>query len=571
MIPTVIGSSNGLSSEFIYNCNTIDINELTKGRYRHIKREFFPHIKSIIETCGQPLFEDNDQTELNGIPREYSQPPIQITSNEFNLDITEFKDKFYSIMSFHSPLNITLLSTAPLGWVLNSKSINDQYLNLTCLLNRVPIMIVDKGGKERGIFCFSQLMSSYDKIVNKYFTIIDDTEVRKTFKTLDGIKLLYGLKQRQDDVIYKEDGTRAWNDNELENQKYGAMYSEGRWNGMISPQPNDWYESNNNNQNSSFSNTSFIKCLIQIAMLGNIFSTDLPYYTLTNAIVILTDEGKYTGKYWTSPKKVNNDNNKDYTPKTKELVNRIMKRISENEGLQKSIIEELNIAKLTLTAIDKEIYYEVKDERNNTENSLISQIYFSINLFTCTLGLEEFLKQEFALFIAGILGHSWDKLLRFFNFNEDANKIENEFLYIKTKNQNWDFVKHYGTPIASYLFDFKGGTDINLLGGYNSVNFSHVINENLISIRERITQKTIYNPPNIPNCLIPIVFSNAIIQCKTKCFRSFRSLLGLMKTRKQREYLFDHITQFGRRAMTVLDPYGIFMYYHNDQKGLVPA
>ena len=108
------------------------------------------------------------------------------------------------------------------------------------------------------------------------------------------------------------------------------------------------------------------------------------------------------------------------------------------------------------------------------------------------------------------------------------------------------------------------------MGGYNAINFSRTLNEKIINIRDKISTKTTYKPPNIPNCLIPIVYDNALLQCKTKCYRKYGPLLKLMKTRKQRNYLFDQLTKFGRRAMTILDPYGIFMHYHNDEKGLEP-
>ena len=44
-----------------------------------------------------------------------------------------------------------------------------------------------------------------------------------------------------------------------------------------------------------------------------------------------------------------------------------------------------------------------------------------------------------------------------------------------------------------------------------------------------------------------------------------------MRTRKQRELLFDNLTSYGRRAMTVLDPYGIFMHFQRDERGLASS
>ena len=44
-----------------------------------------------------------------------------------------------------------------------------------------------------------------------------------------------------------------------------------------------------------------------------------------------------------------------------------------------------------------------------------------------------------------------------------------------------------------------------------------------------------------------------------------------MNTRKARDYLFDNLTQYGRRALIILDPYGIFMNFHTGHKALKPS
>lgn len=44
-----------------------------------------------------------------------------------------------------------------------------------------------------------------------------------------------------------------------------------------------------------------------------------------------------------------------------------------------------------------------------------------------------------------------------------------------------------------------------------------------------------------------------------------------MNTPKARDYLFDNLTQYGRRAMTILDPYWIFKHFYTGHKALKPS
>ena len=42
----------------------------------------------------------------------------------------------------------------------------------------------------------------------------------------------------------------------------------------------------------------------------------------------------------------------------------------------------------------------------------------------------------------------------------------------------------------------------------------------------------------------------------------------MMKSRKERNLLFDNLNQYGRRCKTVLDLYGIFMHFQENKNGL---
>lgn len=464
----------------------------------------------------------------------------------------------------------------PLGWLLNAKTITDQYTNLCCILGRVPICILTK--KTKIVINFLNLLNNTNLNINQLFNLKSFEDIQKDLPEFNWIKnmLLYYKSQ------YKlGEGNRIIErlvgDKELENAVYRDTYANGQYTGMVSPQANDFYQDNIANNTSDFNSTSFLKCLFQIAFLGNIYSTDTPTntYTLSNAIVIIAafnNNIKYTGKYWYKP--IVHSGDKENTPTTLDIVNRIFKRIRDDEPLIQKISEEFggNLNIVWSDIEDKNLYGRPKTElsEKNFENKKIKTAFHnSINLFKCTTGIESFLKTEFALTFSGIMGHHWDYFLRFFEFFDTTKQTDKEISEFKIQYPSFVFIKHHGTPIASYLYDFTNGTQNDVLVGYNSINFGRIINENLISIKSRITKKTIYTPQSIPNCLIPIVFDNSLLQCTTSCYRSYKAILRYMKSRKQRDFLFDRLTQFGRRAMTILDPYGIFMHFHNDQKGLV--
>ena len=494
--------------------------------------------------------------------------------------------KNYMIASFHSPLNISLLTTTPLGWFLNSKNIWNQWTNLFCVLNRVPIFIYNpptenlKKDTYWSITNFRSFFATTQTTLNQVFGTekMDDT-TKNIFQSVASRVLGEVAKQTE------ENGTdRKWTDDAAGNAIFVNRYAVGQFTGMTSPQANDFYsETTIENLQSDFNNVTIIKCIFQIAMLGSIYATDWQFYTLSNAAVFLYNLGrelKFTGKFWLTPYNKIKDRDEKEKISTINIVNRILSRIESDENLAAQIKKELDIKtdnKLLWHEIKKsDLIEHIHIERTYTfpdkdlqNRELKASLELSQKLFLSTTGLENFLKDNFALAFSGILGHTWDMLLRFFEPNDNRKVTEKEIEQARKKSSNFYFLKHLGTPIASYLFDLKDDTIQNdALQGYNSLNFGRILNENLMTLSDRLKNTTYYSPQNTPNCLIPITFAPTLLQCNTKCYRSYRTLLKILKSRKQRDFIFERLTQYGRRAMTILDPYGIFMFFHKDLKGI---
>jgi hypothetical protein len=508
-------------------------------------------------------------TETDGIPSKYLEPPIKITSNEFELDIND-KNKQFMILSFHTPLNISLLTTAPLGWALNPKSIANQYINLYCLINRVPIVIIDSTTKKSIVTFFSYLMhDQVNTVLNQYWKTIDINQIEEKFNNFSRIK--NRLMPYTDYV--EENNERKWNATESLNAIYHMCYADGQFSGVISPQENDFWQDNDENKVSDFNDVSFLKCIFQIAMLGAVYSAETKFYTLTNAAVFINyaqaDDIKFSGKYWYKPiTRLDDDKN---TPTTAALVSRMIQRFESDEPLKKKTFDEIGVnMAINLNGIDVAGGPKHESSTKDVANpELKSSIELVKKLFLSTIGLEGYLKENFALSFAGIYGHAWDKLLRFFQFNQDEKVSFKQIQKAKEIIPSSSLIQHYGTPIASYIYDLKDkNIQNNTLQGYNALNFGKVLNENLISVSDKLKQKVVYTPMITPNALIPITFSTSLLQCKTFCYRNYKHLLAFMKSRKQRDYLFDKLTHYGRRAMTVLDPYGIFMHFHEAKKGI---
>lgn len=519
----------------------------------------FPHINDIISTCGQSIFTDDASPELQGIPREYVNPPIKITSNNFKIGISENSEKTYSIASLHPPLNITLETISPIAWVFNCKTLADQYRMLNIILSRTPIILIDNGYNY--IFNWMNFIDYQETIYNAFFEIKDGNTINK--ENYAALKL-YMLKPNTETYI---DGKRIINPLEKDNEVYNATYNDGQFTGFVSPQPNDFYTDNEENINSDFNNCSLLKCLFQITMLGIVYSNNYSY-TLDNACILLTKTTgggfKYTGKYWKKSVTAANE--------TQNVLEGLIRRIRADQELQSKIKKEIGV-EVQAENWNKTVAFNVKIENGydtKADLTLYNRVIFSKNLFTSTLGLEDYDKMTISLFISGVLGHTWDYLLRFFKYSSNT-FMEKEASEIKKSYPAFQFIKHLGTPLASYIYDYKTISEQQILGGYNSLQFGRLLNNGILKIRDNVRGNTIYTPRREPNAIFPITFNNLLLECNTKCYRSYKKLLNYMKTRKQRNLLFENLSHYGRRCMTVLDPYGIFMHFQNINRGLVSS
>jgi len=519
----------------------------------------------LLRDCGQELFNSVNKPELSGIPSDYVNPPIKIRGNTFKIEISENTKKTYSVVSLHSPLNVTLETIAPVSWVFNTRSIRDQYRMMMLIMARCPIIFIESG--KQYILNFLNFIHAVDTPLNAYFKL--NTIEYKNFQDVAAVLLGYNS------AAYTASGLPNYSSqNEKDYALFRTMYNEGAFNGLVSPIANDYVQGLAQGEKSDFSNVSFLKCLFQIALLGIAYNTS-GQYTLNNACVIIHKSGngiKFTGKYWRKQR--------DCTSTTPLILQSLINRIVEDTNLIKKIKEEIDtdIKKMSFEKIDDNEYKNnvgwsvVSEPFIGVEGSTVSNIiWFSQNLLKIVLGLENVDKADFALFIAGMIGHSWDTLLRFIRYDYNPGNMDKEMALIKRTYPNLSLVKYYGTPLASYLYDYKNTSESNILAGYNAINFSKLLHNGLISFRDNIKTDSTYTPTKEPNALFPVVFENMVLECNTDCYRSYKRLLSYMKTRKQRELLFDNLTSYGRRAMTILDPYGIFMHFQRDDRGLASS
>lgn len=145
---------------------------------------------------------------------------------------------------------------------------------------------------------------------------------------------------------------------------------------------------------------------------------------------------------------------------------------------------ELTISKDKLNS--SEIMWNIKEELLFLQDSsfnLFNRITFSKRILNCTLGLEDHYKNTFALFISGLLGHSWDFYLRFFRY-QNSKDIETEIKKFQLNTPNFIFLKHIGNPLASILYDFKNLCEPKILGVYNSEDFNRVLSKGMLRIRD---------------------------------------------------------------------------------------
>jgi len=426
------------------------------------------------------------------------------------------------------------------------------------LMSRVPIIYINKN--KIYVLNFYCLFTK-QTYMNAFFHLVADNTINNALKDLKQ----YFLNPNND--IIARGGNRKVDALEFANRFYRSLYSDANFTGFVSPQANDFFQSNDQNLLSDFNNVSPIKCLFQIAMLGSAYNNS-KNYTLENACMIIHRDSrnnfKWTGKYW---KKIITDYDN-----ANDVHNAVLDRIKKDPTLVDKIKREVDYDFTNKSFSNDSYLYNIDLDPDNVDvsNMLYDRIYFSKNLYKCIIGLEDYDKINFSLMISGMIGCQWDKLLSYFKFDEYTT-IEKDFNLFKSNQPNFQFVQKYGTVLANYINEYKSSQDSRVLGAYNAVNFSRVVASKLLSVRDNIKYNSIYYPQKDETMLFPIIFGNLSLEVKTTCYRSFKNLLNYMKTRKQRDFMFDHLSHFGRRAMTVLDPYGIFMHFQDDQRGLASS
>lgn len=520
-----------------------------------------PCLNNILTTCTQDVFDPQKDNELLGIPSKYVNPKLVIRSNKFSVGLSEGGKNSYSLLCMYNPLNITLQTLTPLTWLLNNSVLFEQYRMYVSIMSRTPIIILYQGKRFMTNFYFLMKTVTFsDERFNSFFTkkkeIADGGKIAKKlfgyntiFDTQD-IEIDYASKNAQDYAVYN------------------ALYNEGAYTGIVSPQANNYVQILDPNETSAFSGQSFLKCLFQITMLGISFSNSI-YYTLNNACVIINVKNdlsyKFTGKYWRKGTQANK------ISKTSEIFEKVLSRICDDQVENDKIEKEIGVKMTKYEESDKSLmcYSANENEQligNENDVNMTTYVYFAINLMKMTLGLEDEIKRWFALFLSGVLGQHWDSFLRF--IPPRSKTMEIILNKIRKNYPDLPFLKHQGTPLADYIYAYKYNSESNILAGYNSQDFMSLLNVGIFSLRDKLKAETVYVPNDMDNAIFPIVFDNLILNISTDCYRSYRGLLDYMKTRKQRELLFENLTPYGKRVMTVLDPYGIFLFFQRDDRGL---
>ena len=130
----------------------------------------------------------------------------------------------------------------------------------------------------------------------------------KQIKQLPDYALFLAIKLLRTEIIkyvnhYAADGQRIYDTQPELNMVYQMVYSDSRYYGVNSPQPNDWFvEGNDVNSKSNFNSVTILKCVMEMCMLGASHD-ETGTYTLQNAGVFVsiqqTGNVKFTVKYST--------------------------------------------------------------------------------------------------------------------------------------------------------------------------------------------------------------------------------------------------------------------------------
>ena len=560
-----------LHSDFIFNTNVINDDLLgTSISFPFcINQRYFEIFSKIYNEAGRSIFNDNIPS-LNTIPRKYLNPPIHIKNYQFHADLGNVEKFFMTMVSLHDPLNISFDSMMPFANFFNSADVKSQILNFVIFFSRIPIFIMDTSDNANANFyvtCLGILFGLQCPEFLNYF-IVDGNANTPEFNR---IKALFQHK-------FLPQVPRILAPNEYDNVVYDISYSDGRFMGVNSPQVQDFYVNYDNNVESNFNNVSALKCILEMNNLGAVFNYHNKY-TLTNAAVFMTYDGqqlKFTGKYL---KGKNFSTIDDNNLVSSDLARICYDNFRNQPGMVNMLQQEINFDMIAFNnyAVNRGNNHFISTYNSaldiNPPANQFNIIHFSVkNLFSCTLGLEDYMKSNFALFLSGIYGHLFDNVLKYFEFDViDLNNSLIEANTFRALKPSFNITQHLGSPLASYCLDFKTHPEKNILMGYNLGNLGRCIDLKMIHINDKVAYNTNYFTRNRPLALFPVVFQNINFVVNVSCWRSWKNLLMTMNTRKQRDLVLDNLNQYGRRIFTILDPYGIFLHFHNETRGLRAA
>lgn len=571
-----VADGNPMASDFIYNVDILDDNiKVNSESYvTTLNQPGFKVFSKIDDEAGQSLFRAPGQVnELKFLSKNVLEPPLHIDSYKFTADLGPITKQYMTMISLHNPFNICYDNMVAIAYFMNPYGVINIFRAFVYMTSRIPIFI--KNDHKYFITCTKYLFENQVTDLNSNFNAIPpgnnfaNNENRNIFRNITKFKDNY--------TDINHPNVRVYAEAEHENKVFNIAYNDGRYYGTNSAQPNDFFiVEPDQDFISNFNNNSVIKCIIQIANLAAAYYEG-QNYTVNNGMIFINyisdNNIKFTGKYVTAKFQDGNS--------TLAQARLALAQFRDNHIRAAQIAQEtgIDLQGITIqTNFNNDLNnnthcvmtYSYNAEAVNPQRNALMD-YAAKHLYACTLGLETFFKFNWALYLSGIYGHTFDYIIRWYDFRQGEPILNMELAALKAAHPEWSFVQHFGSPLASYTYDFKMQPEKNILLGYNLSNMSRIIGLKAMSISDKISYNTVYKTHKKPIGLFPCVFQNVDFYMKVKVWRSYRELLKLMKTRKQRDLIFDYLSHYGRRCMTVLDPYGIFLHFHNETKGINPS
>jgi len=242
-----LGNGLPLHSDFIYNIDKYDDTMLNMPATQDIA--YAPVYRKIKEEAGKNMFNTD---EIPGIPKNLIQPSVHISKYEFKANLGTLIKEYMTLLNFQSPLNINFKSSYALAKYFNSKNLEQQMKDFLLFFSRIPIYIQFKNiGIVTIVTNLTGLLVGWEHTGN-IFTFIN-------FGTNPELTKVVTSFEKYNGSVYNAQQQREAQDNEAGNVIYKISYSEGRFYGVNSPQPVDWYMNTVENPQSSMNNISMLR------------------------------------------------------------------------------------------------------------------------------------------------------------------------------------------------------------------------------------------------------------------------------------------------------------------------